>query len=302
MSINSLNSERSLNYSWIPDKSSDIKSSYCIDLSKSYRPEKIPLIIEKEISENDNIIYIYIVSGQTLKISIDKSEKLIHLKKWILDCFHIYSDTNDYFLKTYACINDCDDNDFLMDYDYYYYYMIDLFNDNIPKIPDTLGYNILDLNIEDIIDNQLTCVIYEKEKNIMICAQCTSEEHMFYNYSQSWNVVCAGNVCDRDCGLLYPYGLNIYDLPENIPSEYKCYFYDIDWFNFKRKIEYYLNDYKYYKQLSATDIKKLKGTSKRYSDNDSYSDCEDIYDREFRLTDEQKHFIFIQSCFNDYFS
>ena len=126
---------------------------------------------------------------------------------------------------------------------------------------------------------------------------------MYYNHSQSWNALCAGDVCDHGCGLLYPYGLNIYDIPENIPLEYKSYFYDIDWFNFKRKIKYYLDDYEYYKQLPLTDIKKLKNSflSKNYSDNDCYSDYEDIYDREFRLTDEQKHFKFIQSCFNDDF-
>lgn len=270
------------NYSWIPDKSSD---NLCIDFKKSFRSDKTPLIIEKEITDEDNIICINFVSGQQLIISIDKSEELIHLKKWILDCFHIHSHVDPE------------------------YYIIDLFNDRyIQPISDTLGINILGLNIEHICDNKLSCVIYEKEKNIMICTRCTSDDHeLHYNPTQSWNVLCVGDECDYGCGLFIPEGIDVHNIPDNIPKEYKLKFYDIDWFNFKKKIEYYLDVYEDFKQLSKSDIEHLReSTFRRFTSDDEiesfcqgYNNASEMH--EDRLTDEQRDFRFITSCFNDNF-
>lgn len=289
MSDISSNSETShivklLNYSWIPDKSSNDDNLYCINFNKSYRPDKTPLIIEEEISDKDNIIRIIFASGKQLRISIDKSEKLIHLKKWILDCFHIYS-----HVETE-------------------YYMIDLINDKyIQTISDTLGINILGLNIEHICDNLVTCIIYEREKNIMICTRCTSNEHGPYNLTQSWNVLCVGDECDYGCGLFIPEGIDVHNIPDNIPEEYKLKFYDIDWFNFKRKVEYYLDIYEDFKQLSESDIEHLRdSTFCRFTSDDELESFSQGYNNasemhEDRLTDEQRDFRFIMSCFNDNF-
>jgi hypothetical protein len=141
----------------------------------------------------------------------------------------------------------------------------------------------------------------------MICARCTSCRHLNYNPTQSWNTTCLGQICDYGCGLLIHKGLDVFNLPNNIPEEYKEYFYDIDWFIFIQKIEYYIDMYNYYKSLPFSDIENLRNSiDYRYNNNNIEYILQGYNTRsewdEDSLTVEEKEFKFVISCFNDRFT
>jgi hypothetical protein len=233
---------------WIPE--------YIVDYSKS--TEKfisiddshwIPIKFIPDINElNYNFVTIRFISGLVLVIQIDYNEKLINLKKWIIDCLEYYND-------------DIYDLVFIIDTE---------------PITNTIGITLNNIN-------DITCCILQKNENIMISADCTASWHIS-NLSQSWNTLCMGDGCCKGCGLLIPRGLNIKNLPENIPEEYINKFNDIDWIIFKKKIANALDKYSKYSNMSYEDKKRIKNSIK----NEFTGLCKDDYE----MTIEESEFLF----------
>jgi hypothetical protein len=198
-----------------------------------------------DTSNTPRKIIINFISGQEL-IIIHHNELLIELKEWLI--FHIFGE------------NDCMCEEYVIEF----------------VINDQVIHNTIGITLDNI--NKITCIIKKTHiEHRMIGAECTNECHRFKN-SQLYNIDQMGNICDNGCGILMPEGLNPFDLPENIPSEYKNVYTDIDWIKFKKTIKTVLENYK-----------KYHGKWDRQDDEDH--GFNDYYEQqcewEWKLTNEQ---------------
>jgi hypothetical protein len=86
--------------------------------------------------------------------------------------------------------------------------------------------------------------------------KCTNDDH---DYDQ--NSLCVINsmayICDCGCGIMIPdIILDICNLPENIPENIIST--DIEWINFKERVNNHIEHYEKYKNLSLAEKFKMK--------------------------------------------
>jgi hypothetical protein len=88
---------------------------------------------------------------------------------------------------------------------------------------------------------------------------CSSSKHNgLYSKDESINILELGCKCNYGCGIWIINGYNPFILPDSIPREYKKYFNDIEWDEFKNKVDIEINNYYKYLQMSEEDIMKIE--------------------------------------------
>ena len=195
-----------IDLSWIPEN-----PEFKIDFIKSVEQEEI---IEYIPDPNDSLsklneITIQFISGNKMVLVLDQTCKLFLVKKWLNSYVVYYND---------------------------YYYTIDfVINSNCVK-------NTIGMTLENI--SEITCIIRDRSVDIKIPAVCTNADH--HHHDNQYLIDCMGGLCDQNCGLLIPKGLNVYHLPENIPVEYVDSYTDLEWVNFKEIVNSELDNYDKY--------------------------------------------------------
>jgi hypothetical protein len=196
-----------IDLSWIPEN-----PEFKIDFIKSVEQEEIIEYIQdpNDVPTKLNEVTIQFISGKKMVLVLDQTCKLFSVKKWLNSYVVYYND---------------------------YYYTIDFVINSI-CVKNTIG-----MTLENI--SEITCIIRDRYVDIIIPAVCTNADH-HHHHDNQYSIDCMGGLCDQNCGLLIPKGLNVYHLPENIPVEYADIYTDLEWVNFKEIVNSELDNYDRY--------------------------------------------------------
>jgi hypothetical protein len=155
--------------------------------------------------EKLNIITINFIS-HTLVVKITEDDTLFEIKKWLLEKI-----TH----KKYNEFNNV--------------YEIDL----IFSVDEITLNSTISIQASELINKKITCIIADNDSHLISC-NCTGGFH--YPSAGVWNIICTGYGCNQGCGFLIPEDIDIFKLSEDIPEQYLGKITDIEWVNFKNRM------------------------------------------------------------------
>lgn len=236
-----------INLDWIPD--------YIIDFTLSERD----FVLSESSNKLETFITINILflSSACLKIYINPDEDLIKLKIWLSEYISYYNNEN-----------------------YYLNFIIDqtLISDN-----DILEMKISNIFNSDNTDYNITCIIFLRENYEFIGVQCSSELKIFdydiLTHSHKLPTCFIGDACkcgfrDELCrGVYIPDDIDPFNISNTIPNKYLNIIRDIDWYNFKYKINKLINEHYKYLDLSDDEVDIIEENL----DYNNLTESEEIY-------------------------